>query len=83
MNKINVEKLREEYVEKLREEYKKGTRIRLVQMDDVQAPPVGTEGTVQDVDDAGSILVKWDNGSSMNVLPDIDIIQKVVDKHGR
>ena len=31
-------------------------------MDDPQAPPVGTKGTVRGVDDIGSIMVAWDNG---------------------
>lgn len=35
----------------LRNKYPSGTRVRLVQMDDVQAPPVGTLGTVMGVDD--------------------------------
>lgn len=29
----------------------------------VQAPPIGTLGTVYDVDDTGSLLVNWDNFS--------------------
>ena len=33
-------------VEKVRAEYPIGTRVELVKMDDVQAPPVGTKGTV-------------------------------------
>lgn len=37
--------------------YPAGTRIELVQMDDAQAPPVGTRGTVIGVDDTGSIMV--------------------------
>jgi hypothetical protein len=39
----------------------------MIQMEDPQAPPVGTKGTVIGVDDAGSIMVRWDNGSSLNV----------------
>lgn len=35
-----------ETIEMLRTEYPDGTRVRLVKMDDVQAPPIGTEGTV-------------------------------------
>jgi hypothetical protein len=35
-----------ETVERLRSQYPVGTRVELVQMDDVQAPPVGTKGTV-------------------------------------
>lgn len=37
-------------------------------MDDLQAPPRGTHGTVQGVDYLGSILVHWDTGSSLNVV---------------
>jgi hypothetical protein len=46
-------------------------------MDDVQAPPVGTKGTVVGVDDAGSILVCWDNGSSLNVAYGEDLCRKI------
>lgn len=55
-------------VERLREHYPAGTRIELVSMDDPQAPPRGTKGTVKGVDDIGNILVSWDNGSSLNVV---------------
>ena len=44
-------------VEKVRSEYPIGTRVELVKMDDVQAPPVGTKGTVKGVDDTASILI--------------------------
>ena len=37
-------------------------------MDDIQAPPIGTEGTVIGVDDIGSIMVRWDNGSGLSVV---------------
>ena len=40
-----------EIVEKLKKEYPKGTRVQLVAMDDLQAPPIGTKGTVIGVDD--------------------------------
>ena len=63
----------------LRERYPKGTRVELVQMDDAQAPPVGTKGTVRDVDDMGSIMVAWDNGSGLNVVYGVDICRKVVE----
>lgn len=49
-------------VEKVRAEYPIGTRVELVKMDDVQAPPVGTKGTVRGVDDTASLLVDLDNG---------------------
>lgn len=66
-----------EIVEKTREEYPAGTRVKLVKMDDTQAPPIGTKGTVYGVDDTASILVRWDNGSRLNVVYDEDICRKI------
>lgn len=56
-----------EIVEMLRSRYKPGTRVELLQMNDVQTPPVGTRDTVIGVDDIGSIIVRWDNGSGLSV----------------
>lgn len=44
-------------------------------MDDRQAPPIGTEGTVRGVDDIGSVMVAWDNGCGLNVVLDEDEIE--------
>ena len=54
-------------LEKLKKRYPKGTKIRLIKMDDIQAPPAGTLGTVTGVDDAGTIHTSWENGSSLGV----------------
>ncbi len=56
-----------ELVESLRKRYPVGCRVQLVRMDDPQAPPVGTKGTVRGVDDIGSIMVAWDNGCGLSV----------------
>ena len=40
-------------VERLRKEYPAGTMVVLERMDDIQAPPPGTVGTVLGVDDTG------------------------------
>ena len=53
-----------ETVEMLRSGYPNGMRVRLVKMNNLQAPPLGTEGTVVGVDDTGSLLMHWDNGCS-------------------
>ena len=66
-----------EALQALRERFPKGTRVELVQMDDPQAPPIGTKGTVRGVDDIGSIMVSWDNGSGLNVAYGEDICRKV------
>ena len=61
----------------LRSRYPKGARVELIRMDDAQAPPIGTKGTVLGVDDMGSILVAWDNGSGLNVAFGEDVCCKV------
>lgn len=48
-------------------------------MDDVQAPPIGTRGTVVGVDDIGSIMVNWDNGSGLSVAYGEDECKVVAD----
>ena len=63
---------RKETVERLRQEYPAGCRVELLHMDDPQAPPIGTLGTVKGVDDSGSIMVAWDSGGSLNVLFGVD-----------
>ena len=69
-----------ETVRRVREQYPAGTRVELVRMDDVQAPPAGTQGTVLGVDDTGSLLMRWDNGSGLNVVCGEDIVRKVGEK---
>ena len=66
-----------ETVERVRREYPAGTRVELVKMDDAQAPPIGTRGTVTGVDDTASLIVKWDNGSGLNVIYGEDIVKKL------
>ncbi len=67
-----------EALQALRERFPKGTRVELVKMDDPQAPPIGTKGTVLGVDDIGSIMVAWDNGGSLSVVYGEDICRKVL-----
>ena len=64
-------------LESLKRQYPIGTRVELVRMDDTQAPPKGTKGTVKGVDDIGSIMVSWDNGSSLNVIYGEDEIRRI------
>jgi hypothetical protein len=71
-------------VERIRASYPAGCRVRLIQMDDVQAPPVGTEGTVIGVDDMGSVMIRWDNGSGLSaVLDGGDVIERLEASHDR
>ncbi len=55
-------------VERMRRAFPTGSRVRLLVMDDPQAPPVGTLGTVEGVDDIASVMVRWDTGSGLHVI---------------
>ena len=66
-------------ISQLRKKYPVGTRIRLVKMNDIQAPPIGTLGTVRGVDGIGSLLVSWDNGSRLNLVYGVDKCEIVKD----
>ena len=68
-----------ETVERVRREYPAGTRVELLRMEDVQAPPIGTLGTVLGVDDTGSLLMRWDNGSGLTVVYGEDAVRKAKD----
>jgi hypothetical protein len=57
----------------IKEMYPQGTRIELINMDDPYAPvPSGTKGTVEYVDDMGQISMKWDNGRTLALIPEVD-----------
>ena len=67
-----------EYVDMIKQQYPPGTRIQLYSMEDPHHPvPPGTKGTVRGVDDAGSILMKWDNGRSLSLIPGEDSFRKL------
>lgn len=55
-----------EQVERIRKQYPKGARVILVRMDDPYTKlKLGDKGFVTGVDDAGSIHIDWDNGSTL------------------
>lgn len=66
-----------EVLEDIKRRYPVGARVRLVHMDDHQAPQKGALGTVTKVDDIGTIHVSWDNGSSLGVLYGEDLCEVV------
>ena len=61
-----------EQIERLRRKYPAGATVELISMEDAQSPPPGTLGRIQGVDDAGSILVRWQSGSSLSLIPEVD-----------
>lgn len=75
--------MKKEEVERLRRQFPAGTRVELVEMDDQQAPPPGTRGTVEDVDDAGDLLMRWDTGSGLKLIVGVDSFRRVCPKCGK
>lgn len=47
----------------------------IIKMNDPQAPPPGTHGTIRGTDGIGQIHVKWDNGSTLAIQPQDDQYQ--------
>ena len=64
-------------VELLKKRYPNGTRVRLLKMEDPNPVPIGMLGTVEDVDDIGSLVVQWDNGRQLHVLHGIDEVETI------
>ena len=65
-------------VERLRTEYPEGTRIQLLCMANDPFPVLpGSEGTVTGVDDMGHILMSWDTGSSLSLIPEGDVFRVI------
>lgn len=58
----------ERTVNRIKRMYPVGCKVKLLKMEDSQAPPVGTIGTVVNVDDMGTIHISWQNGSSLGVV---------------
>ena len=71
-----------ERIAALRKYYPRGTRVELLGMDDPQAPPMGTRGEILGVDDAGQLLVRWETGSSLSLIPGVDSF-RIVQKGGQ
>lgn len=72
-----MEMINEKVLERLRKMYPEGAKVELARMDDVQAPPVGTKGVVEFIDDIGTIHVKWENGSSLGVVYGEDLCRVI------
>lgn len=68
----------ERKVEMLKKSYPEGARICLDSMENDPHPiPPGTKGTVEFVDDCGSVFCKFDNGRSLGMIPGEDSFHKI------
>ena len=61
----------------LRMLYKPGVRVVLHKMEDPYPVESGTQGSVDHVNDIGTILVKFDNGRFIGLIPDMDAFEIV------
>lgn len=58
--------------------YPKGTRIEVISMGDDPRPiESGTKGTVDHVDDMGTIHCTFDNGRQLGLIPSVDVFRRV------
>jgi len=68
----------EKQVEMLRKQYPPGMRICCDEMPNDPRPiESGTLGMVVGVDDAGQIMMKWDNGRTLSLIPGVDSFHTV------
>lgn len=64
--------LTQEEIQKIKGTYKKGSKIYLIKMYDLFAPPSKTIGIVAGIDDAGHIMMNWENGSTLSLVLGVD-----------
>ena len=68
----------EKEILRIRTMYPAGTRIELIEMDDPYTTlKPGDMGTVVGVDDAGQIMMRWDRGGSLSLIPGEDSFRRV------
>ena len=73
-----------EAVAALRARFPSGTRVELVRMEDLYTTlKASDQGTVQHVDDVGTIFVEWDNGSGLGIVFGVDVVKKLEDAHDK
>ena len=69
---IPINKPQKDEMTLLREKYKKGTRIKLIKMSYEEPVNSGTLGTIYGIDDLGQIIIEWDCGSELSLIPKLD-----------
>lgn len=65
-------------VERIRAAYPAGSRVELIQMSDPYTHlREGDLGTAVGVDDMGQIMMKWDRGGSLSLIPGEDSFRRI------
>lgn len=63
-------------INNLKKRYPKGTRVKLIFMQGEEMSE-GERGTVYAVDDVGNIMINWDNGRTLSLIPEVDSFRKL------
>ena len=71
-----MDKLERKRIKVIREQYPAGTRVVLLKMDDELAPQKGTHGTVINVDNIGTVHIRWDTGETLGAIIGLDSIAR-------
>lgn len=66
-------------IDKIKETFVSGMRVRLLKMDDIQASPIGINGTIRGINAIGSVMVEWDIGSHLSVILEEDVVEMLDD----
>lgn len=75
MNRFEAER---RFVQRMKDNYLPGTRLMLLQMGDDPRPiEPNTKGTVQAVDDMGTLHCAFDNGRLLGIVPGEDSFRKL------
>jgi len=72
-----MDEMNRKRLEVLRAQYPVGSTVVLVSMDGQFAPPKGTRGEILSVDDVGTLHVAWQTGSTLGVIPGIDMVRRL------
>lgn len=68
----NAKEHTQEEIKQIKEKYVEGTKIELIKMYDLQAPPSKIKGFIEHVDDMGTLHIRWENGSSLGLVVGVD-----------
>lgn len=67
-----------ETVARVRKMYPSGCRVALISMNDPYTElSAGEHGSVELVDDTGTVFVAWDSGSHLGVVYGVDVIKRL------
>lgn len=79
---MNIYQRLERQAEALKKAYPAGTRILLIEMgsDDPRPIPPNTRGTVQVVDDMGTVHCNFDNGRRLGLVSEADCFRKLTEQ---